>query len=261
MIDLHCHLLPGIDDGPATGAEALRMCRLAVADGITHAIVTPHIHPGRWPNTKQSIAKGCARLQRELGKRDIPLQVGYAAEVRLTDQIMRQVEEDEIPFYGEVDGYRVMLLEFPHGQIIPGSDKLVQWLLARKIRPLIAHPERNKQVMKDPSQLQVFIDVGCWLQITAGSLLGGFGETARTVTDQLLRCNMVKVVASDGHNIGVRKPVLRQAFLAVEESFGKDKARELIVESPFAIARSQFVNQGLVSDVSVPLASESTQSS
>ena len=85
MIDLHCHLLPGIDDGPATPGETLRLCRMAVADGITHAIVTPHIHPGRWSNTKQSIARDCARLQRALARRNIPLRVGFAAEVRLTD--------------------------------------------------------------------------------------------------------------------------------------------------------------------------------
>ncbi len=106
MIDLHCHLLPGIDDGPATPAESIQLCRLAVADGITHAIVTPHIHPGRWPNTKASIAQLSARLQRALDKRDIPLKIGFAAEVRLTDAIMQQVEADEIPFYGEVDGYQ-----------------------------------------------------------------------------------------------------------------------------------------------------------
>jgi len=110
VIDLHCHLLPGIDDGPDTPGETLRLCRMAVADGITHAIVTPHIHPGRWSNTKQSIARDCARLQRALARRNIPLRVGFAAEVRLTDQVMRQVEQNEIPFYGEVDGYRVMLL-------------------------------------------------------------------------------------------------------------------------------------------------------
>ena len=94
MIDLHCHLLPGIDDGPATPAEALQLCRLAVADGITHAIVTPHIHPGRWPNSKQTIAQDCARLQRALHNRDISLQLGFAAEVRLSDELMGQIDVD-----------------------------------------------------------------------------------------------------------------------------------------------------------------------
>jgi protein-tyrosine phosphatase len=240
MIDLHCHLLPGIDDGPETGAQSLRLCRLAVADGITHAITTPHMHPGRWPNTKHSIARGCARLQRELDKRGIPLQVGYAAEVRLTDQIMRQVEEDEIPFYGEVDGYRVMLLEFPHGQLIPGSDKLADWLLARKIRPLIAHPERNRQVMKDPAQLAPLIEAGCWLQLTAGSVIGGFGERARATARQLLDEDVVAVLASDGHNSGARRPELAEVYAFISEVYGDDRARRLLLQNPGRIVAGQF---------------------
>ena len=240
MIDLHCHLLPGIDDGPATPGETLRLCRMAVADGITHAIVTPHIHPGRWSNTKQSIARDCARLQRALARRNIPLRVGFAAEVRLTDQVMRQVEENEIPFYGEVDAYRVMLLEFPHNQIIPGSDKLAQWLLARKIRPLIAHPERNKQLMKEPALLQPFIDIGCWLQLTAASVLGNFGERAESLAKLLLDEGKVKVLASDGHNIGVRKPVLSEAFSYISEHYGEACARRLMLDNPERISADQF---------------------
>jgi len=243
MIDLHCHLLPGIDDGPATPAEAIQLCRLAVADGITHAIVTPHIHPGRWPNTKQSIAQLCARLQRALIKRDIPLQVGFAAEVRLTDAIMQQVDADEIPFYGTVDGYRVLLLEFPHGHIIPGSEKLVQWLLARNIRPLIAHPERNKQLMKEPARLKPFIDAGCWLQLTAGSVLGNFGTRAQALATQLLDDDVVTVMASDGHNAGARQPVLREAFDYISEQYGPERARRLMLDNPDAICAGQFTQQ------------------
>jgi protein-tyrosine phosphatase len=243
VIDLHCHLLPGIDDGPETPAETLRLCRLAVADGITHAVVTPHIHPGRWLNTKESIAKACRKLQRALLKRDIPLKVGYAAEVRLTDEIMQQVENDDIPFYGEVDGYQIMLLEFPHGQIIPGSDKLVQWLLARNIRPLIAHPERNKQVMKDPSQLAPFIEAGCWLQLTAGSVTGSFGERAQTIARQLLDEDVVAVLASDGHNSGARRPVLAEAFEYISEHYGEGRAKRLMLHNPAAIVAGQFAQQ------------------
>ncbi len=93
-----------------------------------------------------------------------------------------------------------MLLEFPHGHIIPGSDKLAQWLLARNIRPLIAHPERNKQLMKEPGLLRPFLETGCWLQLTAGSVLGQFGARAETLAKQLLDDDVVTVLASDGHN-------------------------------------------------------------
>src|SRR5210317_643833 len=106
MVDLHCHLLHGIDDGPGTLAESLELCRIALADGITHAVVTPHIHPGRWENSNTSIAAACGELQRILEQQDISLQLGFAAEVRLTDQVMPQILADDIPFLGEVDGFR-----------------------------------------------------------------------------------------------------------------------------------------------------------
>ena len=97
MIDIHCHLLPGIDDGPDTLEQSLELCRIAVADGITHAVVTPHIHPGRWENTRGSIQQQCASLAEELVDNNIPLQLGFAAEVRLTDQIMQQIADAKKP--------------------------------------------------------------------------------------------------------------------------------------------------------------------
>ena len=240
MIDLHCHLLPGIDDGPATLEESLELCRIAAADGITHAIVTPHIHPGRWENTRESIGKGCQNLQQLLNRENIPLQLGFAGEVRLTDQIMRQVDNDEIPFYGEVDGYQIMLLEFPHGHIVPGSDNLVNWLLDRKIRPLIAHPERNKQVMRSPEDILPFVASGCWLQLTAGSFCGQFGDRARRVADQFLQEKLVSVVASDGHNNKSRPPSLAIAYQEILKKFGEQTAYSLVVNAPREIAADQF---------------------
>jgi protein-tyrosine phosphatase len=240
MIDLHCHLLPGIDDGPDTLEQSLELCKIAVADGITHAIVTPHIHPGRWENNGQTIALHCQALRQHLQDHNIALAIGFAGEVRLTDELMSQVEHDQIPYYGDVDGYHIMLLEFPHGHIIPGSDKLVAWLLERNIRPLIAHPERNKQVMNDVGLLQPFVSAGCWLQVTAGSILGNFGERAQALAEQLLDDNMVTVVASDGHNAGAREPRLKAAFEKISSRYGEDRARQLMLDRPRMIAGSQF---------------------
>jgi protein-tyrosine phosphatase len=241
MIDLHCHLLHGIDDGPDTLEESLDLCRQAVADGITRAIVTPHIHPGRWENTRLSIGQACKDLQQALIQHDIPLALGFAAEVRLTDRIPEQIAGNEIPFYGEVDGYKVMLLEFPHGHIIPGSHQMIEWLLDRGIRPMIAHPERNRQIMKDPSQLQPYVDSGCWLQVTAGSVTGHFGEKSQSVAHHLLENDTVTVLASDGHNAKARRPVLSGAFEVISHSYGERRAQRLILESPRAIVEGQFV--------------------
>lgn len=231
MIDLHCHLLPGIDDGAKTLEDAVAMCRMAVDDGITVAVATPHIHPGRWPNSKEVIRRSRDELKSELEKRGIPLRLGFAAEVRLTDNLMAQVQNEQIPFYGEVEGYKLMLLEFPHGHIVPGSDKIVRWLLERGIRPMIAHPERNRRVMKDISVLDPFLEAGCWLQGTAGSLLGDFGERALNVIEHLVLSGKLTTIASDGHNVRARPPKLSAGLDRAVELIGREKAYKLVLKT------------------------------
>jgi len=243
MIDLHCHLLPGVDDGPDSLEESLALCRIAVADGITHSIVTPHIHPGRWENNKASIEHDSKALQQALDEHNIPLKLGFAGEVRLTDQIMRQVENDEIPFYGEVDGYQIMLLEFPHGHIIPGSEKLVEWLLGRKIRPLIAHPERNREVMRDVSKIEPFVEMGCMLQLTGGSLLGLFGGPVENAAYEILNKGWVDVVASDGHNKGSRRPELSIVYGVITKYLGSTAPTNCLLKNQGIIAAKQIYSE------------------
>lgn len=240
MIDLHCHLLPGVDDGPDTLAESLALCRVAVEDGISHAIVTPHIHPGRWDNTATTIQAQCRALSKVLVEESIQLNLGFAAEVRLTDQLIEQVTNQEIPFYGVLDGYRVMLLEFPHGSIVPGSEQLVAWLLNQNIRPLIAHPERNRQIMRAPDVLLPFIEAGCLMQLTAGSLTGGFGEKVRQTAVGFLREGFVDVIATDGHNLKVRPPKLSEAYQSVANMLGESHCIDMFVDLPRKIIASQF---------------------
>ena len=242
MIDLHCHLLYGIDDGPDTLEQSLELCHIAVADGITHAIVTPHIHPGRWENTRLSVHKACIDLQQALDKHEIPLQLGFAAEVRLTDCIPDQIARDEIPFLGELDGYKVMLLEFPHGHIIPGSQKLVAWLMNHGIRPMIAHPERNKFVLRDLNAIRPFVEQGCLLQVTAGSVAGQFGEPARERAIELLARGWVTILATDAHSVEWRPPNLSEGRIAASTVVGEEESWELVKHRPWKIAQCKFAN-------------------
>ena len=138
MIDLHCHLLPGIDDGPSTMDQALALARVARSDGITHAVVTPHLHAGRWENFPEDVDRESYVFRSALAAAGIDLKIGCAGEVRLSDEILRWVDEGRVPYYGELDQFRVMLLEFPHGHILPGSDKLVSWLLDQSSRESVS---------------------------------------------------------------------------------------------------------------------------
>lgn len=211
MIDLHCHYLPAIDDGSQSMAESLDLARASVADGITHAAMTPHIHIGRYDNLRSSVVKATSEFQAALDDAGVPLRVFPAGEVRLAADILDLLERDELPFLGVLDGYRVLLIEFPYGQIPVGTEKLLRWLIDHQIRPLIAHPERNKAVLGNIERISPFIEMGCLLQVTAGSLTGDFGGPVQSVANLLLERGWVSVIASDAHNLMHRAPQLSHA--------------------------------------------------
>lgn len=240
MYDLHCHLLPGIDDGPDTMDQSLELARIAVANGITHSVLTPHIHPGRYENSATSIRFAMEQYRTALAEKDISLELGYAGEVRLSAEMLALVQENAIPFYGERDGYSVLLLELPHSHVPPGSDKLVQWLLDRKIRPMIAHPERNKGIMHDIDKVQPFIEMDCLFQVTAGSVVGSFGESAQDTARQLLEMGCVTILASDAHNAKRRPPRLDHGRDAAAKIVGKDLAEAMVTTRPQSLVVAQF---------------------
>ncbi len=237
MIDLHSHLLPGMDDGAPDLHTALEMARIAAEAGTHHLVLTPHLHPGRWDNDKTEIAAAFSEFEQALQTANIPLALSFAAEVRLCDDLLRLAESDQIPVYGPPDeeGFRTFLLEFPHGQIIPGSLELVRWLADKGLRALIAHPERNRQVMRQPELVDAFLDQGCRLQVTAGALTGQFGERAQQTAHTFLESGRVWTIASDGHNLRARPPRLDGARDLVAERYGDEHVDRLFHRHPAQI--------------------------
>ena len=235
MIDLHCHYLPGVDDGPVEAEEALRLVRAAVANGITAAALTPHIHPRRYSNSKTRLLHTFIRFQDLVKKQEIPIKLFLAGEVRVSPESLELFEQDEIPFLGEVDGYKVVLLEFPHDMIPVGSEQFINKLLRMKIRPLIAHPERNKHVMSDPERIRPFVDMGCWLQLTAGSLVGSFGKPAKKIATHLLEQELAWIIATDSHNMEHRPPDLAEGFAVLEDIVGSRMAKRMVEIRPAQI--------------------------
>jgi protein-tyrosine phosphatase len=232
VIDLHCHYLPGIDDGAQVLEESLELARAAVAAGIKTAVMTPHVHPGRYENTASSIRKLCVAFQRVLEHKEIPLDIRVGGEVRISAEIIAMVENDEIPFLGTFDGYRIMLLEFPHSHLLLGADKLINWLMARRIRPLIAHPERNKDVMRNVEKLAPFMKMGCMTQLTGASLIGEFGKPAQECAQKLIDHEWATVVATDAHNLKHRPPNLDLAYKALKDIGGESFAQRLTIHMP-----------------------------
>jgi protein-tyrosine phosphatase len=240
MIDVHCHLLPGIDDGAQTLNDSIELINLAIADGITHIVATPHIHPGRFNNDTASIATAYSQVMRWVKQTKAPIKLSTAAEVRISIELLQMLEHHTIPFVGQWDGYNVMLLEMPHSHILPGSDKLIKLLLNNKIRPLIAHPERNKEIMAAPEKIKPFVDQGCLLQVTAGALVGRFGTPAQKVATQLCKENLVTLIATDAHNTKHRPPKLAEAYALLDREISQDyslklknNVSQLVSQKPF----------------------------
>lgn len=236
MIDLHCHLIPGIDDGPRDMEAALELARLSAEDGVRKAVCTPHIRLGMFDNNVSSITGACAAFSKAVKRAGIPLEVRMGAEVHICPEIMMMVERNLIPYIGEWEGRKVMLLEFPHGHLLPGSDKLVGWLLKRGVIPMIAHPERNKSITNDPDRLAPFIDMGCLVQVTAGSLAGGFGDQVKAAAEAVVSRGWVTVLASDAHNAARRPPGLSRGREAAAALLGEEAAWKLVRENPAKIA-------------------------
>jgi protein-tyrosine phosphatase len=232
MIDLHCHFLPGIDDGPDTLDEALALARAAVADGITHSVLTSHVDPERYDNQRSNLAQAHADFAQQLAAAHIPLDVRLGGEARLCADLLDLLAADQVPFLGAVDGWRILLLELPHQMIPVGSDRFVRNLLKLKIRPLIAHPERNKAIMADPTRVEEFTDAGCWLQLTAGSLAGRFGEVAQRVAFDLVEEGHHCIAATDAHNLGSRPPLLSEARDTLSARYGPAVAHSMVIERP-----------------------------
>ncbi len=226
MIDLHCHYLPGIDDGAESLADAIALASAAVADGITAAVMTPHVHLERYGNKLSSITRDVSHFREVLAEHNIPLQIHVGGEVHLSPDVMDLVATEELPYIGTVDGYRILLIEFPHSHIPVGADKLIQWLFRQRIRPMIAHPERNKDVMRNLEKIYPFVASGCMLQVTAGAVIGQFGRPAQECAMAMLEREWVTVVASDAHNMKNRPPNMSAAreFLASwgGEAFASD---------------------------------------
>jgi len=240
MIDIHAHVLPGIDDGAKDMDEALALLRLAVADGVTRMVVTPHLHIGRFNNFNRNISNEFDVLLQAVNEHNINIELAYAAEIRLDSEIIPLLSGDKLPLYGEYNNKRYMLLELPHSHIPAGCDMLVKYLLRKNIIPVIAHPERNRDLLKDPRKIAPFVRLGCWFQLTASSIEGKFGDECRSLAMQYLEQDIIHVVASDTHSVKRRPPELSRAKDIITTAFGEPRAQALFIDNPYNITNTLF---------------------
>lgn len=220
MVDLHCHLLPGVDDGSKNMEISLRLAQEATENGVTHALLTPHHMNGHYVNHKQDVIRRTKEFQKQISAHNIPLTVFPGQEVRINGQLLEALDKDDILFADTAGKY--MMLEFPDDDVPHYTNQMIFSLQQRGITPVIVHPERNTKIMAEPNLLYQLLEKGCLSQITASSYVGTFGKKVENFSHQLIDAGQGYVFASDAHDLPGRKYEMRQAFEKLQREFGND---------------------------------------
>ncbi|GFD68768.1 tyrosine-protein phosphatase [Alteromonas sp. KUL106] len=234
MIDLHSHILPGIDDGARSLDIALEMAKQAVDCGVSHMVCTPHIHRGYFDNTLSSIAETFHHFQHHVGEASIPLSLSFAAEVRVNELIPVWYKQNALPFLGSYNDKQVLLLEMPHSHVPQGLEALIKWLLRNNVQPLIAHPERNRELLAEQHKFSWLQRQGCLFQVTAGALTGRFGDKVNDFALSLMEKRAFHVVASDTHDLERRPNDMKAAFDVVQK-YDVNFAQDVFITNPSEI--------------------------
>ncbi|WP_339226783.1 CpsB/CapC family capsule biosynthesis tyrosine phosphatase [Oceanobacillus sp. FSL K6-2867] len=219
MIDIHSHILPGVDDGAKTEEDSLEMARAAVAQGITTIIATPHHRNGKYDNDAHSILNHVAILNELFAKENIDLQVLAGQETRINGDMVEDIEKGELL---PLNGSKYLFVEFPSGQVPRYASQMLFDIQVAGYTPIIVHPERNQELIEHPAKLYEFVKKGALTQVTAASLLGKFGKNIQKFSNQLIESNLTHFIASDAHNTNSRGFVMDEAFQQLKRTYGSD---------------------------------------
>jgi protein-tyrosine phosphatase len=236
LIDLHCHLLPGIDDGAEDLEQSLEMARLSVADGVTVIACTPHIFPGVYNNSGPDIRLRVARLQSEFDAAQIAIRLVAGGDVHVAPDLVSKLQRGEAL---SLNDSRYVLVEPPHHILPPNIEGLFFNLLTAGYVPIVTHPERMSWIDRDYDMLGRLVRSGAWMQITAGAVVGKFGSRAKDWSERLLRDGVVHIVASDAHDAVHRPPAMKEAFHALRSVVGEEEAMNLVQVRPEAILNNR----------------------
>jgi protein-tyrosine phosphatase len=241
FVDIHCHILPGVDDGAADWDESLAMAELAAAGGTTTIIATPHQLGSFGRNSGDAIRHCVRELQQRLTAAGVPLTVLPGADVRIEEQLLERLLSGEVLTLG--DHGRHVLLELPHELYLP-LEPLIERLSRHNIAVILTHPERNQGILRRPEVVWPLVEAGCLMQITAGSLCGSFGSECQKMAESMIVDGRAHFVATDGHGARSRRPLMSRADERVRQLAGDDIAAELCSVNPARVAAGQPVQSG-----------------
>lgn len=237
MIDIHTHILPGVDDGAEHWNDTLDMARAAVSEGITTIIATPHHANGRYINSAVEVVEHTRYINEQLLIAGVPVTILPGQEIRVHIDLLEAWSRAELL---PLANSNYVLIEMPSSRIPKEMDELIHELNILNLKPIIAHPERNAEVMKNPQRLAELIQRGAFAQVTSHSLLGGFGRKVEKLAWSLCRSGLIHIVSSDAHHMELRGFRLREAYDVICERMGEQwynyfisNAQCVIEDEPF----------------------------
>jgi protein-tyrosine phosphatase len=226
LIDLHCHLLPGIDDGAKNVATSLAMARMAADDGISTIVCTPHILPGVYNNTGPAIRQAVTQLREKISEVGIPIRLFAGADVHIAPDLDVRLGDGRAL---AINDSRYLLLEPPHHQLPRRLEDLIFGLQAAGYVPIVTHPERLSWIEGHYDLIKRLVDNSILMQLTAGSLMGRFGRRPRYWAERMLDDGLCHVLATDAHDTEKRPPRMAVARELVAQRLGEDEATNVVL--------------------------------
>ncbi len=263
MIDLHTHILPGLDDGAKTLEESVQMCWKSYKDGVRTIVATPHTLNGLYLNDREIILKKVDELKEALTQCGLriadcvinselnlnnsafrtphsELKILPGSDVRLCENTLSHLDQGKVMTIG--DSKKYLFLEFPFQGIPYQAEEIIFQVMTRGIIPIITHPERNLEIGQRPQRYYEMIRVGCLGQVTAMSLTGELGPRIKQVAERLLKNKLIHFIASDAHSINGRPPILSEAVRVAGKIVGKEEAQKMVTEYPQTILEGRKPN-------------------
>lgn len=239
MIDIHSHILPGVDDGAQSEKESIALAKAAVEEGIEAIIATPHHKNGSFSNDRNSILKSVSILTKLLEQENIPLQVLPGQETRIHGDMIDDLRKGDIQ---PLNDTKYVFVELPFTSVPRYANQLLYDMQIEGYIPIIVHPERNSELIEKPDQLYNFVRNGALTQVTAASLIGNFGKKAERFSEQIIDANLVHFIASDAHNTTNRKFHLKDAYEKINSLFGASM-QYMLMENAHLLIDNANVNR------------------
>ncbi len=243
MIDIHCHILPGLDDGADDAEETLEMCRLALSEGVTAIFATPHLFQGMFSTDRSLILSVFEKTRNMLEEEGIPLKLYPGSDLHLVPDLLERFAQGKGL---TLNHGKYFLLELPSRVLPQNLNGMIFDLISNGYIPIITHPERNEVILRKPSILLQMLSVGALCQITAMSVTGEFGKESEWLSRALIEAGGVHFIASDAHSTGRRSPSLLPALQVAEGQVGKEQARRFVVENPEAVLAGEPIEGAVV---------------